>query len=599
MGDSNDRALGGGRLVFRAAIGLTQGLALYGLFHWRQLLDPVAFGALWTASWLAPIVLIGSLGALNPRLLALWTMAATATAAGLGGYDAFVHHSDLWPPHGSLSPVIFFVAATLYILHHFVVPAAVEGRWRASYERYFDEAWMDAVRLALAALFVGLLWAMLWLGAALFKLIGLSFLQELINREWFAYPTATTFFALAVHLTDVRVTLVRGARFLLLTLLSWLLIVMTVIAVAFLAALPFAGLSALSAAGSASGTMLAVCATLIVLINATYQEGEREGYPPAVLKWAGRVASLALVPLTGVAAYGLALRIGQYGLTPERISVGACMLVAACYASGYAWAAVRRGPWMARLEGANWLTGQVAIALLLTLFSPLADPARISVDSQLKRLEAGTVAPDKFDYKFLRFDSGRWGREELQNLSTMTGSSRATEIASLARLAQAQTSPWMDLISSPSREAVAYLSDDLRIYPTGARVPETFLEQAAKSAMGGQSSCFNKGARRRCDLYVLDIYGEGTPAILVVAPDDSSDARVAAEIFRRQNGGPWAKNGELVVMCAASIKALQAGTFSFTAPKARDIVLAGRPFNILSVPDYDCSMGETTPKRFR
>ena len=91
-------------------------------------------------------------------------------------------------------------------------PAA--GNWvvLADYRRYFDAGWKDAVRLALSAAFVGALWAMLGLGAALFHLIDLQFFAKLITKHWFAFPVTATAFALAVHLTDARAGLVRGAR---------------------------------------------------------------------------------------------------------------------------------------------------------------------------------------------------------------------------------------------------------------------------------------------------------------------------------------------------------------------------------------------------
>ncbi|WP_262423631.1 DUF4153 domain-containing protein [Brevundimonas denitrificans] len=75
--------------------------------------------------------------------------------------------------------------------------------------------------------------------------------------------------------------------------------------------------------------MLSAAAALIILINAAYQDGEPDGAPPVVLQWAARIAGVLLVPLIGLALWGLALRIGQHGLTPERIIAAACVLVGA------------------------------------------------------------------------------------------------------------------------------------------------------------------------------------------------------------------------------------------------------------------------------
>ena len=143
-------------------------------------------------------------------------------------------------------------------------------------------------------------------------------------------------------------------------------------------------------------------AALIVLLNAAYQDG---GSPNAHLRllhrWTGR-ATAPGPPLTALAIWGLGQRIGEHGLTPSRIIAAACCLIAACYSLGYAFAALRPGRWLARLEPTNIATGVLVVAVIVALFSPIADPARISVDDQLARLENGASSPEKFDYQFLR-----------------------------------------------------------------------------------------------------------------------------------------------------------------------------------------------------
>src|SRR5690606_214172 len=101
-----------------------------------------------------------------------------------------------------------------------------------------------------------------------------------------------------------------------------------------------------------------------------------------------------------IAFWGLALRIGQHGLTPDRIIAVACALIGAAYAAGYGWAALgpfwRKGAaWMQPLERTNIWTAVLEIAVILALFSPLADPARLSVADQMARLERGAVTPDQ------------------------------------------------------------------------------------------------------------------------------------------------------------------------------------------------------------
>src|SRR5690606_12053529 len=100
------------------------------------------------------------------------------------------------------------------------------------------------------------------------------------------------------------------------------------------------------------------------------------------------------------------------------IIAAACVLVRAVHAVGYAVAAVRPGPWMRPLERTNIIGGVAAVAALLALFTPLADPARLSVADQMRGLETGRVSAEAFDYAFLRFDAGRSGERALDRLST-------------------------------------------------------------------------------------------------------------------------------------------------------------------------------------
>ena len=101
------------------------------------------------------------------------------------------------------------------------------------------------MQLALAFAFVAIFWGVLWFGAILFSLIDLSFIEALIEKSWFAIPATALATAAAIHLTDIRSRLVAAIRVILLSLLSWLLPLMTVIAIGFTASLPFTGLAPL------------------------------------------------------------------------------------------------------------------------------------------------------------------------------------------------------------------------------------------------------------------------------------------------------------------------------------------------------------------
>ncbi len=559
----------GRMLAIRLLIGLAQGLALFANHKFRTQESAVAFGVWEYTLWLIPIVALGAVGAVRRTTLIAWLAAATAITAVLGGYSAFVEKR--FTEDMAWLPGFFFVAAALYILHHLILPADAERRWRASFTRYFDEAWKDAVRLALAALFVGVLWGLLWMGAELFQLIGLDFLRRLLQERWFDFVANTSFFALAIHITDIRVGLVQGARTLVLTLLSWLLVVPTLIAAGFLAALPFRGLKALLAANSASGTMLAVCAALIVLMNAAYQDGEQGEHPPPLLRWIARIAAVALVPLVGVAAYGVMLRIGQHGFTPSRIYACACLVVAACYAAGYAWAAVSRGPWMKRMETTNWVTAQIAVATILLLFSPVLDPARVSVGSQVARLEAGQIAPDAFDYVFLRFKSGRWGEEALRRLADRKDAGRGQQIAERAKIEMQALSAYDALPPAASERVNVF-------HATGRPIPPSFLTQGWPGDADPARDCAESKAG--CQVLVLDGAPGQDPQVVVIG-------QMTRAVYGLR-GGRWTSVGSLIgPVCPGDSASLSHGAFRVT-PNAPHTEVEINGHSLTVVPDQRC-----------
>src|SRR5262245_15947096 len=280
-----------------------------------------------------PLIAIVGLGNLRPRVLALWTAVAIALCAGLAMYDMF-RDPGTDARHDPQALVWAALTAGLFIAHSLIVAGSTDKRYLASYATDFAVSWKLALQGALAGVFVGAFWLLLWIGAELFRLIRIEFLANLIKQNWFGLPATTFVFACALHITDARAGIVEGTRTLALALLSWLLPVMTLFCIAFVVALPFTGLEPLWSTRRATAILLVAGAALVVLINAAYQDGRYDS--PALLRYASRAAALVLVPLVGLAAYALALRVTQYGLTPQRVNACACIVLTRCYAIGYA-----------------------------------------------------------------------------------------------------------------------------------------------------------------------------------------------------------------------------------------------------------------------
>ena len=579
-------SLGGGAAGLAAArigIGLLQGALLWWLYNAadttgsRALIwpatQPQLFGPLLLAALYLPFALLAGVGRMRVVTLVVWAAVAGVALALLGWHDVARQAAGVrgdYPPFLDF-PVLPFAAVALFIGHHLIAPADRERRWIASFPAYFDTAWKAGVQLALSLGFTGVFWILLFLGAALFRIIGLKFLDDLIGREWFSIPITCVAFAVAVHLTDVRDGLIRGVRTVALMLLSWLLLVITVLVTGFLCALPFTGLEGLWGTGSATSLVLSAAGALIILINTAYQDGEPDNRPPVVLRAAVRVAAVLLTPLIAIAFWGLALRIGQHGLTPDRIIALCCAIVGAVYAGGYGYAALRpfwrKGDWMQPLERTNVVTAIMTVALILALFTPVADPARLSVADQMARLERGAVTPDKFDYAFLRFESGKAGQAALEWLTK----SKNAEVAKRATEASRADNPY-DLrqeTEAPSRAAI------IEGWPAGTTLPPAFLSPVRLG--DDRYWCDSAGD---CLATLTDLDADGSPEILLANSNQ-------VNLYDADAAGAWVHVGTYWAnMCAGDKRPdprvqMRAGAIKPRAPAWPDLDMGqGRPAEV-------------------
>ena len=571
---------------WRILLGLLQGLVLAFLHnaskvHGWPATEPLAFGPLVLATSLVPLILISGLGHLDRRRLALWGGCAAVLMAALAGYDAWrVADLPLWnsaPGVVGRSPfpswrLWSFAAAGLFIAHTLVLAAVRDDRRIAAYPTYFDTAWKLGVQLAFSGLFTGVTWLTLLLGAQLFELVKLTFLRELLKESWFAIPVTAFAFACALHLTDVRPAIVRGIRSLLLVLLSWLLPVAVLLIGGFLATLPFTGLAPLWNTKHAASVLLCAAATFVVLVNAAWQQGEDERAVARVVRVAARIAALLLAPLVLIALYALFLRVRAYGWSPDRIDAAACMLVAACYAAGYFWAGLRPG-WLPLLARVNIGTSFVVLGILLALFSPLVDPARISVDSQVARLVSGQVKADTFDFVFLRFDGERFGRAALDRLERMPvpdADGVRRHIAAVRRMKHR----WDNGKAAPQP---VELAANLHVHPTGARLPDAVLrtDWAARQPSYLYPDCLRE-AGKSCDAFLLDVTGDGKPEVVLFDRHEARNVSSNGLVLEEDAHGAWSAVAKVALPdrhCPSVPADLAAGKVSAAAPALADVLI--------------------------
>jgi hypothetical protein len=563
--------------AIRLLVGLLQGLALFLIYQ-------AAENALWTADnsglfaallmalTIGPVLLVSGLGHMPSSTLWRWLLPAVAVLALLGFYDIWRSvGAPYWGGYGKTpdaarfpSPELWIHAvAGFFIAQSLVSAAAMDGRRIASYRAIFQSASKLLIQVAFAGVFVGIIWLVLALGAELFKLIKLDFLKKLLDESWFAIPVTTFAFAYALHITDVRPAIVSGIRSLVLVLLSWILPIAVLIIGGFLLALPFTGLEPLWATKTATALLLAASALLVVLINAAFQDGSVAHEVAMPIRVSARIAAVLLTPLTLIAAYALSLRVGQYGWTVDRLVAAFCLVVAISCAAGYFWATIRGREWLARVAPVNVVTAFILLFLLLAIFSPLLDPARISVNSQLAHLKAGKVSAVKFDYEYLRFQGKRFGNDALKEMAGRKSGKDAGTIAMKARAALDKKSSWEPGIAPDKTNLAA----NIRVWPKGSALPSSFIDQDWKQSHEDWSmpGCV-RDRSMTCDAFLLDIDADGRNELLIPAAMDTT-------LFAQDKAGKWQRTGTIDSLgsCSKDVDAMKNGAYRLVPSSMHDI----------------------------
>lgn len=545
---------------------------------------PAAFAALVLVTAFVPVVALAELGRMKWKRLAAYLAATAIALVFLTLHDIARDPFDtgaiprFWPSF----TLVFCGGIMLFIVNQLLEFRETGRRFYTHYSLHFEESWMRAFQFVLSLVFVGLVWAVLLLGAALFDLIHISAFSELLDKNWFRCSVLGLAFAASVHITDVRPALLRGMRNLGLTLLGWLLPLVTVLAAAFLVALAVGGVAPLWETRRAATILLTAVSVMLVLLNAAYKDGDPVHAPPAVLRWAGRIAGPVMLALALLAAWAILLRVGQYGWTPQRVRSAATAAMAVLYGAGYAWASADRKTWLKRLERVNVTASFAMLAVFAALLTPLADPDRIAVSSQVARLHAVQTPPDKFDYQLLRFDSGIAGTTALAALIKDPN----PEIAARAKRAEASDtrSYNSDDVADPAVTEAPFAH--ATIYPSGAVLPPDFRAMNWKTQVESYDlACLKNGTA--CDIYVLPGASQGSPTIIVLDQPDKTEPAVFGETpamlvqrtaptFERGPDGSWHRTGTLSNLhCPAVITALRAGKAARTRTLFDDFEAGG------------------------
>jgi hypothetical protein len=340
--------------------------------------------------------------------------------------------------------------------------------------------------------FIGIAFLLAWLLSALFDLIGLHFIREMLQRHWFSAALAGAAFGGSLGLFRERDRVVRLLQRVVTAVLAVLAPVFGAGLLLFLVSLPFTGLGALWEATKSTTPILLSCVIgALILANAVIGNGEDEEAGNPALRWGAMALGLAILPLCVIAAIATGMRIDQYGFTPDRLWALVFVILATAYGVAYFGSLVLgRSGWAARVRPANLRMAFVVSVIALFLATPILSFNAISTADQVARLESGRIKPDKFDWGALAFDFGDPGKAALKRLA---GSKNAA-IAGRARAALTKTTRWEVADVNAIQGAIDTLDKRLRILPHMIGLPPALRRELSDPTVCGAS------AERRCTI---------------------------------------------------------------------------------------------------
>lgn len=417
-------------------------------------------------------ILLGIVGPLGwPRALA-GALGMAALVAGLLTW-ATLRFETLAPFFDSGLPLVA-MALLLFVGTPFVSAALQRRGGGVSYPLLFDTAWAILVRYLAAWLFTGVAWALVYLSNALFEIVGVTVIDDLLDIDPVPFALTGLFLGLAIAIMHELRAYV--SPFLVLRLFRVILPVLAVVVAVFLLALPLRGLDRLFGALSVAATLMAVTIAAITLITSTLDRNSEEEARAAPLRWSARIMCLMLPFLTAAAAWAVWLRVDAYGWTPARLAAALSAALLLVYALLYALSVLTPG-WAARIRQVNLVMALVVLALSGLWLTPAIHAEAISTRSQLARFEAGKVAAADLALWEMKHDWGRAGAAGLSRLRDLAASeeeARASALATvLGRLDAAADRYEYDrdrATPAASPAELAGLLAQIRVFPAGQSV---------------------------------------------------------------------------------------------------------------------------------
>ncbi len=396
--------------------------------------EPLWLTSLATLAISLPLLTLLCITKNNLKQTLKYLLPFTVLLSVLGGYVGYQQEPTEYVNNGVVIAIFIFTALIASFKALMYIQQFIGGE-EISYSSLFKLSWRNFIIFGECWIFLGIFWGILQLGAGLFAILEINFFKELLTKDWFVIPVLNLTFGFAIIVFRNIVHTVDNIATILQTLIKFLLPVLTVVSLGFLATLPFTGLAALWKTGAGSLLVMWLQALTLFFVNAVYQdESHQRPYKKVLHKLV--FIGVALLPIYSfISAYGIWLRVEQYGLSIDRCwAILVCFLLAS-FSFGYFYGIIKkRDNWLETLSRVNIVMGMVVLGLVLLINSPVLNFQSISAKSQLNRLTDGKVTYDNFDYQYFDRSLGRQGYLALQQLKAQLKQSHPDKKAMIDRM---------------------------------------------------------------------------------------------------------------------------------------------------------------------
>lgn len=420
---------------------------------------------------------------------------------GMGGWLKLnLNEEDQWRQYDALWTygwcLLLMALLALPWLQYRIQPATGLPR----YAYFYAQQWQNVLTLLLIGVANGLVWLVLLLWSGLFELANITFFSRLFfDTRWFVFVCIGLVTALTVILARQNERLITAIHKLLALIATGLLPLVSLLALLFLATLPFAGVTAISQRFSAAALLSALAFVQLLLTAMVWEpNATRLGYP-RLLRLLIQTAVMLTPVYVLIAGWALWVRIGQYGWTSDRLHGVLVVAVLLVWSVGYLIGLLRRREDPSPQLGlVNLAVSLLGLALLFLLYTPVLDSWRISVNSHMSRYHRGKINADQVSLYMLSH-SGKPGRAallELQQDKAFTQDAKRQQ--QLKRLLSGDLSPTIKLTAEALAKNVTI--------PPGSMPPDNALWAAVIEQRYRVESCSEVGS---CVLVSQDLNGDG------------------------------------------------------------------------------------------